>query len=397
MMKKLIYLLSFCLLSCSSPYGKNKKINIADGLENLQPLYVSDFADEVSYIPLETTDSSLIGNRPYIRKFRNTLLVASEKQPIMMFSLENGKFIKTIGNIGQGGNEYILSYDRPVFWADNNEHYIFVKSADDKIQQYDSIGNYVNTIKCPQEIGPLSGLSQIATGDYVYFYRNYLFDKKEYDITKVNYHTGKIESTITGKQKAISPELIGNLIIFHGFGEIPVSPVCLIYQIKDNCMAFNYMEDPCLWNYNGETYFKKRFNDTIYQIKEKGLRPRYVFDLGDKRIPYDERFKTEGMQEKISIEYILENRKALLFMFKTNHFHVEPNIYWGVYNKSTNEVKVSEGKHLKDENNRYAVEELHAATSHGEILGLISIEKYMKISENTPVKEDGNPIVVILK
>lgn len=42
----------------------------------------------------------------------------------MMFSLENGKFIKTIGNIGQGGNEYILSYDRPVFWADNSEHYI---------------------------------------------------------------------------------------------------------------------------------------------------------------------------------------------------------------------------------------------------------------------------------
>ena len=177
-MKKLIYLLSLCLFSCSSPNGKNKKINIADDIENLQPLYVLDFADEVSYIPLETTDSSLIGNRPYIRKFRNTLLVASEKQPIMMFSLENGKFIKTIGNIGQGGNEYILSYDRPVFWADNSEHYIFVKSADDKIQQYDSIGNYVGTIKHPKEIGPLSGLSQIATGDYIYFYRNYQFEDK---------------------------------------------------------------------------------------------------------------------------------------------------------------------------------------------------------------------------
>lgn len=396
-MKKLIYLLSLCLFSCSSPNGKNKKINIADGIENLQPLYVLDFADEVSYIPLETTDSSLIGNRPYIRKFRNTLLVASEKQPIMMFNLENGKFIKTIGNIGQGGNEYILSYDRPVFWADNSEHYIFVKSADDKIQQYDSIGNYVGTIKHPKEIGPLSGLSQIATGDYVYFYRNYQFDDKEYDITKINYHTGKIEFTITGKQKAINPEFIGNLIIFPGFGGIPISPACLIYQMKDNCMAFNYMEDPCLWSYNGEIYFKKRFNDTIYQIKEKGLQPRYIFDLGDKRIPYDERFKTEGMQEKISIEYILESRKALLFMFKTNRFHVKPNIYWGVYNKSTNEIKVSEGKHLKDENNRYAVEELHTATSNGEILGLISVEKYMKISGNALVKEDDNPVVVILK
>ena len=105
MMEKLIYLLIFCMFSCSSPNEKNMKINIADGIKNLQPLYVSDLADKSSYIPLETTDSSLIGNRPYIRKFRNTLLVASEKQPIMMFSLENGQFIKKIGNIGQGAKE----------------------------------------------------------------------------------------------------------------------------------------------------------------------------------------------------------------------------------------------------------------------------------------------------
>lgn len=396
-MKKLIYLLSFCLFSCSSPNEKNESINVAGGMENLQPLHVSDFADEVSYIPLEMTDSSLIGDRPYIGKFRNTLLVASKRQPVMMFSLENGKFIKTIGNVGQGGNEYILSYDRPVFWVDNNEHYIFVKSADDKIQQYDSIGNYVGAIKLPKGIGPLSGLSQIATDDYVYFYRNYQFDEKEYDITKVNYHTGKIESTIIGKQKAISPELIGNLIEFPSFGGIPVSPACLIYQMKDNCMAFNYMEDPCLWNYNGETYFKKRFNDTIYQVKDQWLQPRYIFDLGDRQIPYDERFKTEGMQERISIEYMLESRKVLLFMFKTNHFHIEPNVYWGVYNKSTNEVKVSECKYLKDENDRCVVEELHTATSDGEIVGLISAEQYMKISGNSQVKEDDNPIAVILK
>lgn len=397
MMKKLIYLLSFCLFSCSSPNLKNEGINIADGMENLQPLYVSDFADKVSYIPLETTDSSLIGNRPYIRKFRNTLLVASEKQPIMMFSLENGKFIKTVGNIGQGGNEYILSYDRPVFWTDNNKHYIFVKSADDKIQQYDSIGNYVGAIKLPKEIGPLSGLSQIATDEYIYFYRNFLFDEQEYDITKVNYHTGKIESKITGRQKATNPEFIGNLIMFPGFGGVPASPTCLIYQIKDNCMAFNYMEDPCLWNYNGDTYFKKRFNDTIYQIKDKWLEPHYIFDLGNKRISYDERFKTEGMQDKISIEYILESPKALFFMFKTNHFHIKPNIYWGVYNKLTHEIKISDKNQLVDGNNGYVIEELHTATSDGEIIGLISIERYIEVSGNTQVKEDDNPIAVVLK
>lgn len=396
-MEKLIYLLIFCMFSCSSPNEKNMKINIADGIKNLQPLYVSDLADKSSYIPLETTDSSLIGNRPYIRKFRNTLLVASEKQPIMMFSLENGQFIKKIGNIGQGAKEYIPSYDRPVFWTDKNENYIFVKSADNKIQQYDSTGNYVGTINLSKEIGPLSGLSQIATDEYIYFYRNYLFDEQEYDITKVNYHTGQIESSIKGKQKEIHPEFIGNMIMFTGFGKIPASPTCLIYQMKDNYMAFNYMEDPCLWSYNGNSYFKKRFNDTIYQIKDKRLQPYYIFDLGNKQIPYDERFKTEGMQDKISIEYILESPKALFFMFKTKHFHIEPNIYWGVYNKLTNEVKISDKHQIKDENKGYVIEELHSATSDGEIIGLISIEQYMEVSGNTQVKEDDNPIAVVLK
>lgn len=396
-MEKLIYLLIFCMFSCSSPNEKNMKINIADGMENLQPLYVSDLADKSSFIPLETTDSSLIGNRPYIRKFRNTLLVASEKQPIMMFSLENGKFIKKIGNIGQGAKEYIPSYDRPVFWTDNNEKYIFVKSADNKIQQYDSTGNHIGTINLSKEIGPLSGLSQITTDEYIYFYRNYLFDEQEYDITKVNYHTGQIESSIKGKQKEIHPEFIGNMIMFTGFGKIPTSPTCLIYQMKDNYMAFNYMEDPCLWNYNGDTYFKKRFNDTIYQIKDKWLQPHYIFDLGNKRISYDERFKTEGMQDKISIEYILESPKALFFMFKTKHFHIESNIYWGVYNKLTHEVKISDKHQIKDENNGYVIEELHTATSDGEIIGLISIEQYMEVSGNTQVKEDDNPIAVVLK
>ena len=40
----------------------------------------------------------------------------------------------------------------------------------------------------------------------------------------------------------------------------------------------------------------------------------------------------------------------------------------GVYDKLTNEVKVSESKHLKDKDNRTILEELHSATFNGKIL-----------------------------
>ena len=47
---------------------------------------------------------------------------------------------------------------------------------------------------------------------------------------------------------------------------------------------------------------------------------------------------------------------------ETNHTYTNPNIYWGMYDKLTNEVKVSESKHLKDKDNRTILEELHSAT-----------------------------------
>lgn len=68
-----------------------------------------------------------------------------------------------------------------------------------------------------------------------------------------------------------------------------------------------------------------------------------------------------------------------------------------MYDKLTNEVKVSESKHLKDKDNRTILEELHSATFNGKILLLISIKRYKKISGNAFVKEDDNPIAVILK
>lgn len=360
----------------------------------MQPIYVSDVAEKVRYVPLETTDSSLINKRPYIRRFGKTLLVASMSQPIMMFDIETGKYIGNVGSIGQGRGEYIPDYERPVFWTDSNENHIFVKSAGGRILQYDSTGNYMGFVRLPKEIRALSGLSQIATDNYFYFYRNHLFEERAYDILKVDYHAGTLEDSITGKQQAMEEESVGNLMVFSGFGGIPVSPTCYIFRLRNSDMALDYKEDPCLWNYMGDVYFKKRFNDTIYQVNEHAMHPRYVFQLGGRCIPDEERFKTEGVDDKISIEYVLESKKALLFMLKTKHYHIEPNIYWGIYNKHTHEVKICNGG-LEDENNGCVVEELHTATSDGAIVGLINAERYMEMSGNTQRTEEDNPVAVI--
>lgn len=390
--------LFFSLTACTGiRSGESHSIDVEKAMASMQSIYVSDVAEKVKYVPLETTDSSLINKRPYIRRFGKTLLVASMSQPIMMFDIETGKYIKNVGGIGQGRGEYVPDYDRPVFWTDSSEKHIFVKSAGGRILQYDSMGNYTGMVTLPQRMKSLSDLSQIATDDHFYFYRNYLFDEREYDILKVDWHTGMLEDSITGKQQAVNPEFMGNIIFFSDFKGMPVSPNCFIYQLKPDGMALHYREDPCLWSYRGDVYFKKRFNDTIYQVNEHTLHPHYVFSLGDRRIPYEARFKTEGMDDKISIEYVLESKKALFFLFKTKHYHFEPNIYWGVYDKHTHEVKISDKHQLEDENNGCVVEELHTATSDGAIVGLVSAERYRKMSGTAQMTEEDNPVAVILE
>lgn len=149
---------------------KDGVINVATHMQHLNQLCLQDIqSKEVSYVPLETTDSSLIGDRPYVRLLKDKILVSSQGQPLKMFDAQTGKFISTVGLIGQGKGEYNLISDMPVFWVDEKAERIMIKSSGQKILCFDSNGDFIENLTIPDEI-ILQLASQISSGGKLYFY-----------------------------------------------------------------------------------------------------------------------------------------------------------------------------------------------------------------------------------
>lgn len=70
------------LLSSCTPTKTTNNLNaidIAGSFEHLTELKVSQLGKNIRYVPLETTDSSLIGNSYNIKLLKDKILVATEE------------------------------------------------------------------------------------------------------------------------------------------------------------------------------------------------------------------------------------------------------------------------------------------------------------------------------
>ena len=116
MKKTFLYILILINYACSNTKHEigNKVIPLNQAFEQLEEISVEDIGRHIDYVPLETTDESLIGDRAYIRILKDKLLVASREQPVKMFDRKTGKFIRCVGKIGQGADEYLLQDGFPV-------------------------------------------------------------------------------------------------------------------------------------------------------------------------------------------------------------------------------------------------------------------------------------------
>ena len=95
-MKKQIMLGGLLLLlgSCAPQNKANapNAIDIAASLEHLTELKISQLGKQIRYIPLETTDSSLIGNSYSIKLSKGRIFVSTNGQ-CLSFDKQTGKYL----------------------------------------------------------------------------------------------------------------------------------------------------------------------------------------------------------------------------------------------------------------------------------------------------------------
>ena len=152
-MKKQIMLGGLLLLlgSCAPQNKANapNAIDIAASLEHLTELKISQLGKQIRYIPLETTDSCLIGNSYSIKLSKGRIFVSTNGQ-CLSFDKQTGKYLGSIGHKGEDPKGYS---NASCFIHPHTNNLYFYRQPD-KLVKYDTKGNYLGQVNLPQKISP---------------------------------------------------------------------------------------------------------------------------------------------------------------------------------------------------------------------------------------------------
>ncbi|MBQ8874068.1 MAG: 6-bladed beta-propeller [Bacteroides sp.] len=283
-------------------------------------LNLSDFAESIELIPLETTDDCLIGWIPEIIATKNHYVLISGIGPTDFQHLyvydKNGKFIRQISGRGQGGEEFL------------------------EVRDIDVIGDSI-----------------IKMGD-VYVIRTFNLEGKQLSSKRINGTTQEIVSvkgkTILFDSGSYSSSKATNLLFQFDEKDDLQAEFFEIPPLANRITAF-FVNPRALTRDEESVYFHFPYNNYIYQINAETLEysPRYKVDYGDRTFTWDmfdenvghvKDWVTQSKNEKnASMCEILSLNDYFLFTSRDN----DRNYYLSLYSNRTG--KVLSGNKLKDD------------------------------------------------
>ena len=169
--KHVAYLIiAIMLISCSTAKkNENRVIDIAAALPDARVANLSDIAEDITYIPLQTTENGVVGEMNGVSKpmlFEKEIFILFDNNKVFKLFDKDGKFKKTIDHNGRGPQEYAFPFKAGYNF---NTGRLFVSDAMGDVCEYTIDGDFVYRVKVPAEAGTSSigGASFIADGNYI--------------------------------------------------------------------------------------------------------------------------------------------------------------------------------------------------------------------------------------
>lgn len=409
-MRLLIFVLIIILSACKqtpSTEHKQEEIAVRDTVIHLvealdaqpQEFNVSEIADSITYIPLETKPNCLLGNGS------NFCFTQEGIYPTRRFKFDwNGKFVKQYGRVGQGKGE------------DPNAFALLLKSKDyyytvgNRIIEYDENGVFTNKetnrffLKSREDSSLVYNLfvdaDMTSIDDYIIFYDNpdslFWINVKDFKVDRV------IRVVEPGDIKSIGVD----------------GPPTQCY----------------FSSYNKKKLFYNFYNDTIYTVNKDGLSPEWVVDLGDRKLPNEITLyklgplsraalkgniesseliaKTDG---KIRIYNVYESDLFLMFYYSETRYFCEvrkkdpPVGRYIIYNKATK--KLINGKIIDDINGGGTLHSFYEGVIDNKLITAMwpyelkeYVEKYRDQKKLSPklikmvdgLGDEDNPVLIVI-
>ncbi|MDR0953904.1 MAG: 6-bladed beta-propeller [Rikenellaceae bacterium] len=126
-----------------------EKSSLQKGAKNYKPT-MTDVVSEIRYIPLETTQESLIGNVSHVEVDSGLYFISDQTQSKLLVFDSEGHFLNTIGRVGRGPGEYIYLYS---YYLDRSRKEVGVlDNYERKTLIYNYEGKHLRDVEYPEEI-----------------------------------------------------------------------------------------------------------------------------------------------------------------------------------------------------------------------------------------------------
>lgn len=420
MKKHLIYTLFICTLcSCSSERKADNlqgQINLLPALEQPVELKVSQLGKQIRYVPLETNDSSLIGNTYNIRLLEDKILINTNSR-YLLFDKQTGKYLCSIGQKGQGPKDYSHS-NAPCFVHPQNGNLHLIQ-VPNKLVVYNQEGQFLHSLKLPTSL--LNNQYIHLTEEGGILYDGNILMKQDCDqlyfFNNQNEKTDSILLYTSPNMQITDVKDIKSMAVFTA-SKITLSTVGLLgynglymMDLHDESRKLIPMYYPAFQQCGDKILFHNAFSDTIFQIKDKTLVPHLIFNMGEKHLSAEMQGKKNGTEELLTVTFVMETPKTVYFQLTEGIHHPgKEKLYDGIYNKENGKVIVGKRGALTDDLNRFMPFYIFTNSPQGEFAGMLEAPDILEWLEEHPdttldgnltslkeLKEDDNPVCVIVE
>lgn len=367
-------LIPFLILNCTSQKQEDEiyEVRVREALTNNKVSPLSNFvSDDMVYVPLESKKECLLADNPQF--YLNDLyIIAITARQIYLFDRFTGKFIKEIGHYGRDPGGYQRTV-RALPFNENRNTFFASGWEQTNCFEYNTEGDIV----------------------------------KEYKIPFINASPGILNDSITATFILnFNGQMKEKLFLTSDSNDtIKIYPQYLHYEYdiaKHGLTIITW--DEWFYNFEKKLNFYERLTDTIFQVTEQSLIPRFVLKNGGYGIPYGQTHKEDYNWEDFYFVDALFETNEFLFL----NFHFESDQYFGFYNKENKSLDLYAA--LRETEN--IPFEISFVNSKGEIIGyknafevLDWFAKNPDLADKLPediqklktIKETDNPVVIISK
>ena len=401
--------LALLLAACSTTPQSGKQegqIDIVPAFENQTELKVSHLGKNIRYVPLETNESSLIGQSWSIRLLEDKILVSS-KDGNLLFDRQTGKFLRKVSGMGQGPQEY-NSYI-PFIHPETGD--IYFNRTPKKMIRFNQDGKFLGELALPFEWN--SGTYLTFDGKHAlaptsrYIYR---FDADAQINDSITLPLPGRDLDVNGIESVFS--LVGKAAQMMGVGMFGVNGITAVRYKSRERMEIMPSYYPSIYRLEGETCFHEAYNDTIFSIKGNQLSPRWVFNMGEYHFPRELYGNVKESLDRIVVTYATENERLLFFQCAKGWFaEGKLNVYNAIYNKKENTLLMNDkNEGFTDDLANFMPFHPEDFTPKGEYIGALNVWDIQKWTEEHPdiklegalvplkdLADDANPIAVIVE